>query len=91
MEVQNTINDTNFVINIKFKDNVNSTVISEFESIKLIDEKNGNEISEFSLDSKDKSQNITLKIDYGKYNLSNNLKLDIRYDYRKETTIKFYK
>ncbi len=90
LEVSNTINITNLVIDINFKNQFDISVISESENIKLLDE-NNKEIKNTSIFFYEDNNSINLKYDYGIYNLPNNLTLYIKYNKEKDTYIKLYK
>ena len=89
-EISYEINDTNFIINIAFSEKIDLFTITDVGNIILSDNlKNEIEISSANID--DKNFKIRLGFDFGKYNLSENLNLYIKYDENKETTIEFYK
>ncbi len=90
LEVSNTINITNLVVDINFKNKFDISVISKFGNIKLLDE-NNNEIKKPSIFFNEDNSSISLKYDYGIYNLPNKLTLYIKYNEEKDTYIKLYK
>ena len=90
LEVSNTINITNLVIDISLKNKFDISVISESENVKLLDE-NNKEIKNTSIFFNEDNNSISLKYDYGIYNLPNKLTLYIKYNEEKDTYIKLYK
>lgn len=78
LDVSNNINETNFIVDIRFLNKFDEFIISDYNNIKLINENTNVEykISELKIEN----NNIHIVFDYGKYILKDNLKLHIMYD-----------
>lgn len=68
LELKNTINATNFIIDIKFNENINTDIISKYGNIRLTGE-NSEELMTESSDIFENDNHIVLEYDYGKFNL----------------------
>ena len=90
LEIENTISATNFIIDIKFKDEIKMDIIRKFDSI-ILHDSNSNIIIIESATYDEKEKHIILEYDYGKFNLSDELTLYIKYNEEKDTLIELYK